>query len=169
MILICPDFPKLIVKKFSIIISNFSNTNFTPDSLNENVFLKAKGNLGELFLMFSVYFIYNEFFSDVDKVYGNGSTANVKDIKNCKGIDKTFLYEILILSVPDFMEEYNLNTVNLKEDAEEIIDKGLDIKVKLCTLYENSFRNLNLIQSIFQVDQMVNVYSQLIAYLNSQE
>lgn len=116
--------------------------------------------------MFSIYFIYNDFFNDIDKIYGNNSVANVKDIKNCKGINKIYLYEIIILSVPEFLEEYNLNTVNLKEDVEEIIDKGLELKINLSTFYEKSLKNMHLIQSIFEIDKKINEYTQVLSYLN---
>ena len=52
----------MTVKKLNIIISNFSNNNLTPESFNDNIELKNKVNIIEFFCIFSVYYIFNDFF-----------------------------------------------------------------------------------------------------------
>ena len=70
-ILLCPDFPKAMIKKLDLLYQNFNNNNATPEIFNQNIELKSRVNMNEMFVMFSVYFLYNNFFGEIDKFYIN--------------------------------------------------------------------------------------------------
>ncbi len=163
-ILLCPDFPKTIIKKLSILMSNFSNNNLTPEAFNENIELKQRVNIIEIFSMFCVYFIYSDFFFELDKIFvhANVPSLSVKEIKKVKGIKKEFLYQIMILCVPALLEEYNLNTVSTFEDVEEIIEKGNDHKINYSTLNEKTLKNKAIILDIFNIDSIAYNYLYLL-------
>ena len=163
-ILLCPDFPKTIIKKLSILISNFSNNNLTPEAFNENIELKQRVNIIEIFSMFCAYFIYSDFFFELDKIFvhANVPSLSVKELKKVKGIKKEFLYQIMILCVPALLEEYNLNTVSTFEDVEEIIEKGNDHKINYSTLNEKTLKNKAIILDIFNIDSIAYNYLYLL-------
>lgn len=168
-ILLCPDFPKTIIKKLTILTSGFGNTSLTPAQFNENnKELKMKINTIEMFCMFSNYFIYNEFFFEIDKMYVNAnmSSITVKELKKLKGLKKELLYQILILSVPSLLEEYNLNTINTIEDMEEIIEKGGDNKIAYCMINEKALKNHSLIYDIASIDLQTYEYNDVLSGLN---
>ena len=167
-ILLCPDFPKSIIKKLCILITNFSTATLTPEAFNENKELKIKVNIIEIFAMFCVYFIYSDFFIEIDKIYihHNSSSIVVKELKKIKGIKREFLYQILVLCVPALLEEYNLNTVSMWEDLEEIIEKGGEHKINYSNLIEKALKNNAIIMDIFKVDNVAYDYLNVLNYLN---
>ena len=166
--LLCPDFPKISVKKLNIIISNFSNNNLTPEIFNENIELKAKVNIIEFFCIFSVYYLFNDLFFEIDKLFINinSSQCLIKDLKKIKGMKNELLYSSLILCNQKLINEFNLNTINTIEEVDEILEKNGDIKVPFATVYEKILKNKDIIESIFSVDQTANEYLNLINYIN---
>ena len=166
--LLCPDFPKMTVKKLNIIISNFSNNNLTPEAFNENIELKNKVNIFEFFCIFSVYYIFNEFFFEIDKLYINinNSLCPIKELKKIKGMKIEFLYTSIILCSQKLLSEYNLKSINTIEDVEEILDKNADIKVSFVNIYEKILKNKEIIDSIFSIDETANNYLNLLNYIN---
>ena len=162
-ILLCPDFPKLMIKKLDLIYQNFSNNNITPEIFNQNIELKTKINMNEIFVMFSVYFLYNNLFNEIDKYYLsiNSSMATVKGLKTIKGFQKEFYYISIILSSKKLKEEYNLNTMNTIEDVEEILDKNSDIKISYTSLCEKILKNRSLIEYIFSIDEKIRLFQEI--------
>ena len=162
-ILLCPDFPKLMIKKLDLIYQNFSNNNITPEIFNQNIELKTKINMNEIFVMFSVYFLYNNLFNEIDKYYLsiNSSMANVKGLKTIKGLQKEFYYISIILSSKKLKEEYNLNTMNTIEDVEEILDRNSDIKISYTSLCEKILKNRSLIEYIFSIDEKIRLFQEI--------
>ena len=162
-ILLCPDFPKLMIKKLDLIYQNFSNNNITPEIFNQNIELKTKINMNEIFVMFSVYFLYNNLFNEIDKYYLsiNSSMATVKGLKTIKGLQKEFYYISIILSSKKLKEEYNLNTMNTIEDVEEILDKNSDIKISYTSLCEKILKNRSLIEYIFSIDEKIRLFQEI--------
>ena len=130
-ILLCPDFPKVMIKKLDLLYQNFSNNNVNPDIFNQNIELKTRINMNEIFVMFSVYFLYNNLFNEIDKYYLslNSSMSTVKGLKTIKGLQKEFYYSSIIMANKKLKDEYNLNTMNTIEDIEEILDKNYEIKI----------------------------------------
>lgn len=162
-ILLCPDFPKLMIKKLDLLYQNFSNNNITPDIFNQNIELKTRINMNEIFVMFCVYFLYNNFFNEIDKYYLsiNSSTSTVKGLRTIKGLQKEFYYISIILSSKKLKDEYNLNTMNTIEDIEEILDKNGEIKISYTSLCEKVLKNKNLIEYIFSVDEKIRLFQDI--------
>ena len=162
-ILLCPDFPKLMIKKLDLLYQNFSNNNVTPDIFNQNIELKTKINMNEIFVMFTVYFLYNNLFNEIDKYYLsiNSSMASVKGLKNIKGLQKEFYYISIILSSKKLREEYNLNIMNTIEDIEDILDKNSDIKISYTSLCEKILKNRVLIEYIFSIDEKIRLFQEI--------
>ena len=162
-ILLCPDFPKLMIKKLDLLYQNFSNNNITPDIFNQNIELKTRINMNEIFVMFCVYFLYNNFFNEIDKYYLsiNSSTSTVKGLRTIKGLQKEFYYTSIILSSKKLKDEYNLNTMNTIEDIEEILDKNGEIKISYTSLCEKVLKNKNLIEYIFSVDEKIRFFQDI--------
>ena len=162
-ILLCPDFPKLMIKKLDLLYQNFSNNNVTPDIFNQNIELKTKINMNEIFVMFTVYFLYNNLFNEIDKYYLsiNSSMASVKGLKNIKGLQKEFYYISIILSSKKLREEYNLNIMNTIEDIEDILDKNSDIKISYTCLCEKILKNRVLIEYIFSIDEKIRLFQEI--------
>ena len=153
-ILLCPDFPKVMIKKMDLLYQNFSNANATPEIFNQNIELKTRVNMNEIFCMFCVYFLYNDVFNEIDKYYlnTNSATATVKSLKIIKGLSKEFYYSSIILASKKLKDEYNLNNINTIEDIEEIFNKNLDVKINYTSLCEKILKNKKLIECIFSVD-----------------
>ena len=162
-ILLCPDFPKLMIKKLDLLYQNFSNNNVTPDIFNQNIELKTKINMNEIFVMFTVYFLYNNLFNEIDKYYLsiNSSMASVKGLKSIKGLQKEFYYISIILSSKKLREEYNLNIMNTIEDIEDIFDKNSDIKISYTSLCEKILKNRALIEYIFSIDEKIRLFQEI--------
>ncbi len=158
----------MTVKKLNIIISNFSNNNLTPESFNDNIELKNKVNIIEFFCIFSVYYIFNDFFFEIDKLYINinSSQCPIKELKKIKGMKIEFLYTSIILCSQKLSSEYNLNTINTIEDVEEILDKNGDLKISFVNIYEKILKNKEIIDSIFSIDEAANNYLNLLNYIN---
>lgn len=151
-ILLCPDFPKILVKKLTILSVHFNNKNFTPEGFSENIELSNKVNLHEFFCMFCIYFIYNEFFCEVDKLYNASSSVAIKELKKLKYIKSEYLYEIIISSNDALKDEYNSNGINTLEEVEDIIEKKEDTKINYGVFCEKSLKNYNMINEIFKID-----------------
>lgn len=162
-ILLCPDFPKLMIKKLDLIYQNFSNNNVTPEIFNQNIELKTKVNMNEIFVMFSVYFLFNNLFNEIDKYYLNinSSMSTVKGLKAIKGLQKEFYYISIILASKKLKEEYNLNTMNTIEDVEEILDKNSDVKISYTSLCEKILKNRTLIEYIFSIDEKIRLFQEI--------
>ena len=92
--------------------------------------------MNEIFVMFCVYFLYNNFFNEIDKYYLsiNSSMAMVKGLKTIKGLQKEFFYTSIILASKKLKEEYNLNNINTIEDVEEILDKNSEVKISYTSI-----------------------------------
>lgn len=162
-ILLCPDFPKLMIKKLELLYLNFSYNNVTPEIFNQNIELKTKINMNEIFVMFTVYFLYNNLFNEIDKYYLsiNSSMATVKGLKSIKGLQKEFYYISIILSSKKLKEEYNLNIMNTMDDIEEILDKNSDIKISYTALCEKILKNRTLIEYIFSIDEKIRLFQEI--------
>ena len=162
-ILLCPDFPKLMIKKLELLYLNFSYNNVTPEIFNQNIELKTKININEIFVMFTVYFLYNNLFNEIDKYYLsiNSSMATVKGLKSIKGLQKEFYYISIILSSKKLKEEYNLNIMNTMDDIEEILDKNSDIKISYTALCEKILKNRTLIEYIFSIDEKIRLFQEI--------
>ena len=162
-ILLCPDFPKLMIKKLDLLYQNFSNNGVSPEIFNQNIELKTKINMNEIFVMFSVYFLFNNLFNELDKYYLsiNSSTATVKALKSIKGLQKEFYYVSIIMANKKLKEEYNLNTMNTIEDIEDILDKNLDLKISYTSLCEKILKNKSLIEYIFSVDEKIRLFQDI--------
>ena len=167
-ILLCPDFPKVIIKKLNILINNFNNLNFNPENLNENIELKLKVNIKDFFCIFSIYFLFMEFFFEIDKLYSNlnSNQISIKELKKLKQIKKEYLYSSLILCNTKLINEYSLNTINTIEDCEEILDKNSDIKISYSLIYEKTLKNKHILNDLFNLDKTGNEYIDLINNLN---
>ena len=146
-ILLCPDFPKVMIKKLDLLYQNFNNNNVTPDIFNQNIELKTRVNMNEMFAMFSVYFLFNNFFTEIDKYYLgiNSSSASVKGLKAVKGLQKEFFYSSMILASKKLKDEYNSSIMNTMDDVEDIIEKNGDTKISYTALCEKVLKNKMII------------------------
>ena len=162
-ILLCPDFPKIMIKKLDLLYQNFSNNGVSPEIFNQNIELKTRINMNEIFVMFSVYFLFNNLFNDLDKYYLsiNSSMATIKGLKAIKGLQKEFYYASIIMTNKKLKEEYNLNTMNTIEDIEDILDKNLDLKINYTSLCEKILKNKSLIEYIFSVDERIRLFQDI--------
>ena len=162
-ILLCPDFPKIMIKKLDLLYQNFSNNGVSPEIFNQNIELKTRINMNEIFVMFSVYFLFNNLFNDIDKYYLsiNSSLATIKGLKGIKGLQKEFYYASIIMTNKKLKEEYNLNTMNTIEDIEDILDKNLDLKINYTSLCEKILKNKSLIEYIFSVDERIRLFQDI--------
>ena len=162
-ILLCPDFPKIMIKKMDLLYQNFSNNTTTPEIFNQNIELKTRINMNEIFVMFCVYFLYNNFFNEIDKYYLsiNSSMAMVKGLKTIKGLQKEFFYTSIILASKKLKEEYNLNNINTIEDVEEILDKNSEVKISYTSICEKVLKNKSLIEYIFSVDEKIRLFQDI--------
>ena len=162
-ILLCPDFPKIMIKKLDLLYQNFSNNGVSPEIFNQNIELKTRINMNEIFVMFSVYFLFNNLFNDLDKYYLsiNSSLATIKGLKSIKGLQKEFYYASIIMTNKKLKEEYNLNTMNTIEDIEDILDKNLDLKINYTSLCEKILKNKSLIEYIFSVDERIRLFQDI--------
>ena len=162
-ILLCPDFPKVMIKKLDLLYQNFSNNNVNPEIFNQNIELKTRINMNEIFVMFSVYFLYNNLFNEIDKYYLslNSSMSTVKGLKTIKGLQKEFYYSSIIMANKKLKDEYNLNTMNTIEDIEEILDKNYEIKISYTSLCEKILKNRVLIEYIFSIDEKIRLFQEI--------
>lgn len=162
-ILLCPDFPKLMIKKLDLLYQNFSNTNVSPDIFNQNIELKTKVSMNEIFVMFSVYFLYNNFFGELDKFYlsNNSSTATVKGLRTVKGLQKEFYYPSIIMANKKLKEEYLNNIACTMEDVEEILDKNWETKISYTSLCEKILKNKMIIDYIFSIDETIRIFQDI--------
>ena len=162
-ILLCPDFPKVMIKKLDLLYQNFSNNNVNPEIFNQNIELKTRINMNEIFVMFSVYFLYNNLFNEIDKYYLslNSSMSTVKGLKTIKGLQKEFYYSSIIMANKKLKDEYNLNTMNTIEDIEEILDKNYEIKISYTSLCEKILKNKSLIECIFSIDEKIRLFQDI--------
>jgi hypothetical protein len=162
-ILLCPDFPKVMIKKLDLLYQNFNNTTVSPDIFNQNIELKTRVNMNEMFVMFSVYFLYNNFFGEIDKFYIglNSSMATVKALKGVKGLQKDFYYSSMIMASKKLKDEYNSNTINTMDDIEDILDKNWDIKISYTSLCEKILKNKMIIDYIFGLDETIRLFQDI--------
>ena len=162
-ILLCPDFPKLMIKKLDLLYQNFSNTNVSPDIFNQNIELKTKVSMNEIFVMFSVYFLYNNFFGELDKFYlsNSSSTATVKGLRTVKGLQKEFYYPSIIMANKKLKEEYINNIACTMEDVEEILDKNWETKISYTSLCEKILKNKMIIDYIFSIDETIRIFQDI--------
>ena len=162
-ILLCPDFPKVINKKLDLLYQNFNNNNVTPDIFNQNIELKTRVNMNEMFAMFSVYFLFNNFFTEIDKYYLgiNSSSASVKGLKAVKGLQKEFFYSSMILASKKLKDEYNSSIMNTMDDVEDIIEKNGDTKISYTALCEKVLKNKMIIDYIFSLDEKIRIFQDI--------
>ena len=168
-ILLCPDFPKAMIKKLDLLYQNFNNNNATPEIFNQNIELKSRVNMNEMFVMFSVYFLFSNFFVEIDKYYLglNSSMAFVKGLKAIKGLQKEFFYSSIILSSKKLKDEYNSNLINTIDEVEEILDKNSDVKINYTSLCEKVLKNKMIIDYIFSLDEKIRIFQDINNMLNS--
>lgn len=162
-ILLCPDFPKAMIKKLDLLYQNFNNNNATPEIFNQNIELKSRVNMNEMFVMFSVYFLFSNFFVEIDKYYLglNSSMAFVKGLKAIKGLQKEFFYSSIILSSKKLKDEYNSNLINTIDEVEEILDKNSDVKINYTSLCEKVLKNKMIIDYIFSLDETIRNFQEM--------
>ena len=162
-ILLCPDFPKAMIKKLDLLYQNFNNNNATPEIFNQNIELKSRVNMNEMFVMFSVYFLFSNFFVEIDKYYLglNSSMAFVKGLKAIKGLQKEFFYSSIILSSKKLKDEYNSNLINTIDEVEEILDKNSDVKINYTSLCEKVLKNKMIIDYIFSLDEKIRIFQDI--------
>ena len=162
-ILLCPDFPKVMIKKLDLLYQNFNNNNVTPDIFNQNIELKTRVNMNEMFAMFSVYFLFNNFFTEIDKYYLgiNSSNASVKGLKAVKGLQKEFFYSSMILASKKLKDEYNSSIMNTMDDVEDIIEKNGDTKISYTALCEKVLKNKMIIDYIFSLDEKIRIFQDI--------
>jgi len=162
-ILLCPDFPKVMIKKLDLLYQNFNNNNVTPDVFNQNIELKTRVNMNEMFAMFSVYFLFNNFFTEIDKYYLgiNSSSASVKGLKAVKGLQKEFFYSSMILASKKLKDEYNSSIMNTMDDVEDIIEKNGDTKISYTALCEKVLKNKMIIDYIFSLDEKIRIFQDI--------
>jgi len=162
-ILLCPDFPKVMIKKLDLLYQNFNNNNVTPDVFNQNIELKTRVNMNEMFAMFSVYFLFNNFFTEIDKYYLgiNSSSASVKGLKAVKGLQKEFFYSSMILASKKLKDEYNSSIMNTMDDVEDIIEKNGDTKISYTSLCEKVLKNKMIIDYIFSLDEKIRIFQDI--------
>ena len=162
-ILLCPDFPKVMIKKLDLLYQNFNNNNVTPDIFNQNIELKTRVNMNEMFAMFSVYFLFNNFFTEIDKYYLgiNSSSASVKGLKAVKGLQKDFFYSSMILASKKLKDEYNSSIMNTMDDVEDIIEKNGDTKISYTALCEKVLKNKMIIDYIFSLDEKIRIFQDI--------
>jgi len=162
-ILLCPDFPKVMIKKLDLLYQNFNNNNVTPDIFNQNIELKSRVNMNEMFAMFSVYFLFNNFFTEIDKYYLgiNSSSASVKGLKAVKGLQKEFFYSSMILASKKLKDEYNSSIMNTMDDVEDIIEKNGDTKISYTALCEKVLKNKMIIDYIFSLDEKIRIFQDI--------
>ena len=162
-ILLCPDFPKVMIKKMDLLYQNFNNNNVTPDIFNQNIELKTRVNMNEMFAMFSVYFLFNNFFTEIDKYYLgiNSSSASVKGLKAVKGLQKEFFYSSMILASKKLKDEYNSSIMNTMDDVEDIIEKNGDTKISYTALCEKVLKNKMIIDYIFSLDEKIRIFQDI--------
>ena len=162
-ILLCPDFPKVMIKKLDLLYQNFNNNNVTPDIFNQNIELKTRVNMNEMFAMFSVYFLFNNFFTEIDKYYLgiNSSSASVKGLKAVKGLQKEFFYSSMILASKKLKDEYNSSIMNTMDDVEDIIEKNGDTKISYTSLCEKVLKNKMIIDYIFSLDEKIRIFQDI--------
>jgi hypothetical protein len=162
-ILLCPDFPKVMIKKLDLLYQNFNNNNVTPDIFNQNIELKTRVNMNEMFAMFSVYFLFNNFFTEIDKYYLgiNSSNASVKGLKAVKGLQKEFFYSSMILASKKLKDEYNSSIMNTMDDIEDIIEKNGDTKISYTALCEKVLKNKMIIDYIFSLDEKIRIFQDI--------
>ena len=162
-ILLCPDFPKAMIKKLDLLYQNFNNNNATPEIFNQNIELKSRVNMNEMFVMFSVYFLFSNFFVEIDKYYLglNSSMAFVKGLKAIKGLQKEFFYSSIILSSKKLKDEYNSNLINTIDEVEEILDKNSDVKINYTSLCEKVLKNKMIIDYIFSLDEKIRIFQEI--------
>jgi hypothetical protein len=162
-ILLCPDFPKVMIKKLDLLYQNFNNNNATPEIFNQNIELKSRVNMNEMFAMFSVYFLFSNFFVEIDKYYLglNSSMAFVKGLKTIKGLQKEFFYSSIILSSKKLKDEYNSNLINTIDEVEEILDKNSDVKINYTSLCEKILKNRMIIDYIFSLDEKIRIFQDI--------
>jgi hypothetical protein len=134
-----------------------------PEIFNQNIELKTRINMNEIFVMFSVYFLYNNLFNEIDKYYLslNSSMSTVKGLKTIKGLQKEFYYSSIIMANKKLKDEYNLNTMNTIEDIEEILDKNYEIKISYTSLCEKILKNKSLIECIFSIDEKIRLFQDI--------
>ena len=162
-ILLCPDFPKAMIKKLDLLYQNFNNNTATPEIFNQNIELKSRVNMNEMFVMFSVYFLFSNFFVEIDKYYLglNSSMAFVKGLKAIKGLQKEFFYSSIILSSKKLKDEYNSNLINTIDEVEEILDKNSDVKINYTSLCEKVLKNKMIIDYIFSLDEKIRIFQDI--------
>ena len=162
-ILLCPDFPKVMIKKLDLLYQNFNNTTVSPDIFNQNIELKTRVNMNEMFAMFSVYFLFNNFFTEIDKYYLgiNSSSASVKGLKAVKGLQKEFFYSSMILASKKLKDEYNSSIMNTMDDVEDIIEKNGDTKTSYTALCEKVLKNKMIIDYIFSLDEKIRIFQDI--------
>ena len=152
-----------MIKKLDLLYQNFNNNNATPEIFNQNIELKSRVNMNEMFAMFSVYFLFSNFFVEIDKYYLglNSSMAFVKGLKTIKGLQKEFFYSSIILSSKKLKDEYNSNLINTIDEVEEILDKNSDVKINYTSLCEKILKNRMIIDYIFSLDEKIRIFQDI--------
>lgn len=157
--LICPDFPKILIKKFSKFYYLIKNKEKEEDKNIDLISMTV--NFFDYFVYFGIYYYYQDFFIELEKFFNN--TNNVADIKQIFQFVKTgsyifpkeFLIEVIIsYSKGKILEEFNLSTANLLEDVEEMIEKYIidnNYSVTYSLFAITILRNYNLIQYFFKI------------------
>jgi hypothetical protein len=171
LILICPDFPKQIIKNYSDLYMIIYNNGDDSNGLNKG---NNTINLICFFLHFSIYYFHYDYFQELEKLFEvNKNIILLKDllanklIVNCP-IKEEFIYEILISCDNRLIKDYDLNTINTIEETKEILEKyHEEISISYMNLVEKILKNFNLSKNFFGLtDSVINKYDNFI--LNSE-
>lgn len=151
LILLCPDFPKSLMKKTYAFYKIFHFDKVLD--INEREFIKKEVDTFTFYLVFSVFYFYEDFFEKSSHVFNLKEEISLptllNELQDCT-VPKENLYEILISTNTDLMNEYNLNTVNILQDVYELISKNkvlIDEKI----LISSFMRNYTLIFDLFMM------------------
>lgn len=189
-ILICPDFPKILIKKVYSIYSYIEKSKKSnmidingSESQQINEF-DCSVDIVSFFLIFSIYFFYNNYFNELEKIFEYSDKGNITSLKyiklkeiiggsftktffNCT-INEVYLYEVLITLNPKFIKEYNLNTINTIDDVREILEKYSDeTSVTYFDLFSKLISNYNFLYDFFCGND--TILNNLETYLNFYE
>jgi hypothetical protein len=178
LILICPDFPKNLVKKIYEIhsmVEKIKSENMidlsTPCQTSQvyNNLFDSNIDMFSFFVTFSIYFFYFDFFENLEKIFDlekntllsktlklkeviGTNQINGKSIFNYSStaINETYICEILITMNHKLMNDYNLNTISTLEETKEILEKfSEEVSFNYYDLVMKILYNYNFVKDFF--------------------
>lgn len=179
LILICPDFPKNLVKKIydihlmvEKIKSEYIIDLSTPCQTNQGYNNTFDNNIdiNSFFITFSIYFFYLDFFENLEKIFDldkntflsntlklkeviatNQITNNGKSvISGTNFLNEIYICEILITMNIKLMNDYNLNTISTLEETKEILEKfSEEVSFNYYDMVYKILYNYNFVKDFF--------------------